>query len=119
MEPFLQLAPHSLAIVLSRRAPADSRGVTESAEPPRHHTGYEVFAEFKALNTEHFWNKMVADAIAETFFLGWLDEHVLLIQGKEEHLEALREAWTRRSLKAPRGFDIKYLGNQHPVHLHA
>lgn len=110
MEPFLQLAPHSLAIVLSRRAPADSRGVTESAEPPRHHTGYEVFAEFKALNTEHFWNKMVADAIAETFFLGWLDEHVLLIQGKEEHLEALREAWTRRSLKAPRGFDIKYLG---------
>lgn len=111
MEPFLQLAPHSLAIVLSRRAPADSRGVTESAEPPRHHTGYEVFAEFKALNTEHFWNKMVADAIAETFFLGWLDEHVLLIQGKEEHLEALREAWTRRSLKAPRGFDIKYLGN--------
>ncbi|KAI5626784.1 storkhead-box protein 2-like isoform X1, partial [Silurus asotus] len=115
MEPFLQLAPHSLAIVLSRRAPAESRGVTESAEPPRHHTGYEVFAEFKALNTEHFWNKMVADAIAETFFLGWLDEHVLLIQGKEEHLEALREAWTRRSLKAPRGFDIKYLGDVSPI----
>ncbi|KAL7858531.1 hypothetical protein AOLI_G00186330 [Acnodon oligacanthus] len=115
MEPFLQLAPHSLAIVLSR-LPEVSAGVSESSEPPRHHTGYEIFADFKALNASYFWNKMVADAIAETFFLGWIDEHVLLIQGEEEHLEALREAWMRRSLKPPHGFDIKYLGNHHLHH---
>ncbi|XP_072524321.1 storkhead-box protein 2 isoform X1 [Salminus brasiliensis] len=114
MEPFLQLAPHSLAIVLSR-LPEASSGVSESTEPPRHHTGYEIFADFKALNASYFWNKMVADAIAETFFLGWIDEHVLLIQGEEEHLEALREAWMRRSLKPPHGFDIKYLGDVSPI----
>lgn len=110
MEPFLQIAPHSLAIVLSRVVAEDAPGVTESEEPPHHHTGYEIFADFKSLNMKYFWNKMVADAIAETFFLGWIDEHVLLIQGKEDHLEVLREAWMRRSLKPPQGFDIKYLG---------
>ncbi|TRY90094.1 hypothetical protein DNTS_031591 [Danionella cerebrum] len=109
MEPFLQIAPHSLAIVLSRVVAEDAPGVTESEEPPHHHTGYEIFADFKTLNMKYFWNKMVADAIAETFFLGWIDEHVLLIQGKEDHLEVLREAWMRRSLKPPHGFDIKYL----------
>ncbi|XP_026117193.1 storkhead-box protein 1-like [Carassius auratus] len=110
MEPFLQIAPHSLAIVLSRVVAEDAPGVTESEQPPQHHTGYEIFADFKSLNMKYFWNKMVADAIAETFFLGWIDEHVLLIQGKEDHLEVLREAWMRRSLKPPQGFDIKYLG---------
>ncbi|KAK7137657.1 hypothetical protein R3I94_013340 [Phoxinus phoxinus] len=115
MEPFLQIAPHSLAIVLSRVVAEDAPGVTESEEPPHHHTGYEIFADFKSLNMKYFWNKMVADAIAETFFLGWIDEHVLLIQGKEDHLEVLREAWMRRSLKPPQGFDIKYLGDVSPI----
>lgn len=117
MEPFLQIAPHSLAIVLSRVVAEDAPGVTESEEPPQHHTGYEIFADFKSLNMKYFWNKMVADAIAETFFLGWIDEHVLLIQGKEDHLEVLREAWMRRSLKPPQGFDIKYLG-KNPLLVH-
>ncbi|KAG5263909.1 hypothetical protein AALO_G00269980 [Alosa alosa] len=109
MEPFLQIAPHSLAIVLARTGGDDSPGVTESDAPPHHHTGYEIFADFKSENMQHFWNKMVSDAIAETFFLGWIDEHVLLIQGKEDHLEVLREGWMRRTLKPPQGFDIKYL----------
>lgn len=117
MEPFLQIAPHSLAIVLSRTGGDDSPGVTESDAPPHHHTGYEIFADFKSENMQHFWNKMVSDAIAETFFLGWIDEHVLLIQGKEDHLEVLREGWMRRTLKPPQGFDIKYLGksNNRPI----
>ncbi|EFB30217.1 hypothetical protein PANDA_001904, partial [Ailuropoda melanoleuca] len=67
----------------------------------RHHIGYEIFADFKAENMQHFWNKKVTAAVAETFFLGWIDEQVLLIQGKEEHLEALREGWTRRALRPP------------------
>ncbi|XP_025018782.1 storkhead-box protein 1-like [Python bivittatus] len=58
---------------------------------------------------QHFWNKKVTAAVAETFFLGWIDEQVLLIQGKEEHLEVLREGWMRRSLKPPAGFQIKCL----------
>lgn len=113
MESFLQIAPHSLAIVLSRLGSGESgaAGVSESDELPRHHTGYEIFADFKAENTQqHLWNQRITDAVSETFFLGWIDEHVLLIQGKEDHLEVLREGWMRRSLNPPRGFTIKCLG---------
>uniref|UniRef100_A0A667WDA3 Si:ch211-51f19.1 n=1 Tax=Myripristis murdjan TaxID=586833 RepID=A0A667WDA3_9TELE len=114
MESFLQIAPHSLAIVLSRVGAGEAggaAGVSESDELPRHHTGYEIFADFKAENTQqHVWNQRITEAVSETFFLGWIDEHVLLIQGKEDHLEVLREGWMRRSLNPPRGFTIKYLG---------
>lgn len=116
----MQIAPHSLAIVLG---PADSlaeeKPRTVQPSPPvptqprqlaRHHIGYEIFADFKAENMQHFWNKKVTAAVAETFFLGWIDEQVLLIQGKEEHLEALREGWTRRALRPPSGFQIRCLG---------
>lgn len=113
MEKFLQIAPHSLAIVLSRVGSDDSPTVTEKLQ--HHHAGYEIFADFKAENMQHFWNKKVTDAIAETFFLGWIDEHVLLIQGKEDHLEVLREGWTRRALKPPRGFEIKCIGKSADV----
>ncbi|XP_061439984.1 storkhead-box protein 1-like isoform X2 [Rhineura floridana] len=147
MEKFLQIAPHSLAIVLSscggeKAASQPARQLREELQedcaeelqedgegegkrqrpagggpgpPPaadsleRHHIGYEIFADFKQENMQHFWNKKVTAAVAETFFLGWIDEQVLLIQGKEEHLEVLREGWMRRSLKPPAGFRIKCL----------
>lgn len=118
MEKFLQIAPHSLAIVLGpAEGPLGGRAGTAPPAPPaqprqlaRHHIGYEIFADFKAENMQHFWNKKVTAAVAETFFLGWIDEQVLLIQGKEEHLEALREGWTRRALRPPSGFHIRCLG---------
>ncbi|XP_076005332.1 storkhead-box protein 2 [Genypterus blacodes] len=119
MESFLQIAPHSLAIVLSRVGTGEAvgaAGVSESDVLPRHHTGYEIFADFKAENTQqHMWNQRITEAVSETFFLGWIDEHVLLIQGKEDHLEVLREGWMRRSLNPPRGFTIKYLGDVSPI----
>lgn len=123
MEKFLQIAPHSLAIVLGPAdSPAEEKPGTVQPSPPvptqprqlaRHHIGYEIFADFKAENMQHFWNKKVTAAVAETFFLGWIDEQVLLIQGKEEHLEALREGWTRRALRPPSGFQIRCLGECH------
>ncbi|KAM6923838.1 storkhead-box protein 2-like [Xenentodon cancila] len=119
MDSFLQIAPHSLAIVLSRLSAAEvagAAGVSESDELPRHHTGYEIFADFKAENSQqHVWNGRVREAVSEIFFLGWIDEHVLLIQGKEDHLEVLREGWMRRALNPPRGFTIKYLGDVSPI----
>uniref|UniRef100_A0A8C5QHD8 Storkhead-box protein 1 n=1 Tax=Leptobrachium leishanense TaxID=445787 RepID=A0A8C5QHD8_9ANUR len=111
MDKFLQIAPHSLAVVLNTRG-ASERLLLSEDKLQRHHVGYEIFADFKAENMQHFWNKKVTDAISETLFLGWIDEHVLLIQGKEEHLGVLREGWVRRSLRPPPGFDIKYLGKE-------
>ncbi|XP_049895519.1 storkhead-box protein 1-like [Epinephelus moara] len=116
MEKFLEVAPHSLALVLSQLRRGDEEGCPSSSSPPpaavklQHHTGYEVFANFKAVNMQHFWNKALTDALSEIFFLGWIDEHVLLIQGKEVHLQVLRNGWTRRTLKPPQGFDIMCIG---------
>ncbi|XP_029439810.1 uncharacterized protein LOC115079943 [Rhinatrema bivittatum] len=107
-EQFLQIAPHSLAVVLSH-TDASERALATDQKLLGHRVGYEIFADFKAENMQHFWNKRVTAAIADTFFLGWIDEHVLLIQGKEEHLGALREGWARRALRPPQGFAIKHL----------
>lgn len=110
MEKFLQIAPHSLALVLSQVCGDEEEPSSSPAGKLQHHTGYEIFANFKAANMQHFWNKAVTHAVSEVFFLGWIDEHVLLIQGKEDHLEVLRNGWTRRALKPPDGFDIKCIG---------
>ncbi|KAM6071828.1 storkhead-box protein 1-like isoform 2-T3 [Theristicus caerulescens] len=111
----LQIAPHSLAIVLGAAAggrAAGGGGAGPAAELGRHRIGYEIFADFKRENMQHFWDRRATAAVAETFFLGWIDEQVLLVQGKEEHLEVLRQGWARRSLKPPSGFHIKYLAQQ-------
>ena len=129
MEKLLQVAPHSLALVLSQArtgdkedspsssSPSPSPSSSSSPPPPaahsvklQHHAGYEVFASFKSVNMQHFWNKALTHALAEIFFLGWIDECVLLIQGKEVHLQVLRNAWNRRTLKPPEGFNIKCIG---------
>ncbi|XP_021253028.1 storkhead-box protein 1-like [Numida meleagris] len=109
VERCLQIAPHSLAIVLSPEAGGRPAGPGAAAELGRHRIGYEIFADFKRENMQHFWDQRATAAVAETFFLGWIDEQVLLVQGKEEHLEVLRQGWARRSLKPPSGFHIKCL----------
>ncbi|CAL1600938.1 unnamed protein product [Knipowitschia caucasica] len=115
MEKFLQVAPHSLALVLGRRR-------VEEESPEEHHRrqqqqlqqpqrgGYEVFANFKEVNMQHFWNSALTYALTEVFFLGWIHERVLLIQGEEANLEVLRSGWMRRTLAPPRGFEIKCIG---------
>uniref|UniRef100_A0A3B4V7C8 Storkhead box 2 n=1 Tax=Seriola dumerili TaxID=41447 RepID=A0A3B4V7C8_SERDU len=119
MEKFLHIAPHSLALVLSQVCREDEEHSPSSpavlSVKLQHHSGYEVFANFKAVNMQHFWNKALTHALSEVFFLGWIDEHVLLIQGKEVHLQVLRNGWTRRTLKPPQGFDIKCIGDVSPI----
>lgn len=112
MEQCFQVAPHSLALVLSPLCAEEKRDSASSlpALNFQHVSGYDVFASFKAVNMQHFWNKALTHALSEVFFLGWIAERVLLIQGKEIHLQVLRNGWTRRTLKAPQGFDIQTLG---------
>uniref|UniRef100_A0A3B3Y520 Winged helix Storkhead-box1 domain-containing protein n=1 Tax=Poecilia mexicana TaxID=48701 RepID=A0A3B3Y520_9TELE len=120
MEKFSHITPLSLALVLSRVCGEDEKGSPSSSPPPpdaaevweklEHHTGYEVFASFKAVNMQHFWNKALIEALSEVFFLGWIDERVLLLQSQEAHLQQLRNAWTRRTLQPPQGFHIRCIG---------
>ncbi|XP_049577206.1 storkhead-box protein 2 isoform X1 [Syngnathus scovelli] len=115
-EKVLGIAPHSLAVVLSKLSGhrKDETSVTPPV-PAAVAAGYQVFADFKATNMQHFWNQALTRALAEVFFLGWLDEHVLLIRGREDHLQVLRNGWTRRTLKAPPGFHITSLGDVSPI----
>ncbi|CAM9337541.1 unnamed protein product, partial [Lampetra planeri] len=107
MEKLLQIAPHSLALVLSRQDKQDPPAPPSSqAVESQHHIGYEVFADFKSTNMQHFWNQALTRALSEILFLGWIDEHVLLVQGRDVHLQVLRNGWTRRTLRPPQGFDI-------------
>lgn len=112
MERCVRITPNSLALVLSRAGREEAREDPASSSPakPQHHSGYEVFASFKAANMRHFWNKALVHALAEVFFLGWMEEQVLLVRGREAHLQVLRNGWTRRTLEPPRGFDIKCVG---------
>lgn len=78
MEKFLQIAPHSLALVLGRdnaqRGKAEEGEAQSLAVNLEHQrSGYDVFASFKAVNTQHFWNKALTHALSEVFFLGWID----------------------------------------------
>ncbi|CAJ1052548.1 LOW QUALITY PROTEIN: storkhead-box protein 2-like [Xyrichtys novacula] len=118
MEKTLQISPHSLALVLTDKEDSSSSSSSSTAVLSvklQHRIGYEVFASFKAVNMQHFWNKALTHALSEIFFLGWIDEHVLLIQGREVNLQVLRNGWTRRTLKPPQGFDIKCIGDVSPI----
>ncbi|XP_015239360.1 PREDICTED: storkhead-box protein 2 isoform X1 [Cyprinodon variegatus] len=128
MEKFLLITPHSLALVLSRvcgeaeeASPSSSTTAAAAVSTAEvwkrleHQSGYEVFASFKAANMQQFWNKALTDALPEVFFLGWIDERVLLIQSQEAQLQVLRSAWTRRTLKPPQGFHIKCIGDVSPI----
>ncbi|XP_054634328.1 storkhead-box protein 1-like [Dunckerocampus dactyliophorus] len=103
----LAIAPHSLAVVLSRASGHDGEEESPLQQPPP--SGYEVFADFKGTNMRQFWNHALTRALTEVFFLGWIAEHVLLIHGREVHLQVLRNGWTRRTLKPPPGFYIRCL----------
>ncbi|XP_068607251.1 storkhead-box protein 2 [Brachionichthys hirsutus] len=123
MEKLTRVAPRSLALVLSQVCPDDEEEESPSSSSPpavrsvkfHHHCGYEVFANFKAENMQLFWNQALTHALCGIFFLGWIDERVLLIQGNEVHLQVLRSGWTRRTLKPPHGFHIKRVGDVSPI----
>uniref|UniRef100_H3B8G4 Uncharacterized protein n=1 Tax=Latimeria chalumnae TaxID=7897 RepID=H3B8G4_LATCH len=103
----VQLASASLALVLCKEeenlTPANLGKVSAK-------TGCEIFGEFQTVNAQCFWNKRLARSVCEVSFQGWLENCVLLVQGKGCSLEVLREAWMRRALKAPKGFSIRAVG---------
>ncbi|XP_043911712.1 storkhead-box protein 1 [Protopterus annectens] len=109
----VRLIPASLALVLSRdpetiTAAGANRGVRERS-------GAQLFAELQAENKRCYWNGRLARAVAGLTFQGWLEEGVLLVQGDSSSLEVLRDAWMRRALRAPRGFQIRALGDASPM----
>lgn len=100
----VQLAPGSLALVLSRLETPGAAGV---AEDPG---GHAVFRAFRRANARCFWNSRLARAASRLAFQGWLRRGVLLVHAPPQSLQVLRDAWCRRALRPPRGFRIRALG---------
>lgn len=100
----VQLAPESLALVLSRlEAPAAAGGAEEPG-------GHAVFRAFRRANARCFWDARLARAASRLAFQGWLRRAVLLVRAPAACLQVLRAAWARRALRPPRGFRIRALG---------
>lgn len=100
----VQLAPGSLALVLSRLETPKAAGV---AEDPG---GHAVFRAFRRANARCFWNSRLARAASRLAFQGWLCRGVLLVHAPPASLQVLRDAWCRRALRPPRGFRISAVG---------
>ncbi|XP_070288018.1 storkhead-box protein 1 isoform X1 [Myotis yumanensis] len=107
----VQLAPGSLALVLSRLETPEAAGV---AEDPG---GHAVFRAFRRANARCFWNSRLARAASRLAFQGWLRRGVLLVHAPPQSLQVLRDAWCRRALRPPRGFRIRALGDVFPVQM--
>ncbi|XP_034380176.1 storkhead-box protein 1 isoform X1 [Arvicanthis niloticus] len=104
----VQLAPGSLALVLSPRETGQ-----EAGEPG----GRALFRAFRRANARCFWNARLARAASRLAFLGWLRRGVLLVRAPRPCVQVLRDAWRRRALRPPRGFRITAVGDVLPVQM--
>eukprot|EP00061_Rhincodon_typus_P001677 g15429.t1 len=93
----VQLTQSSLAMVLGLREATSGLDMS----------GQQLLAELKAENRRSVWDGRLVQAVSGLMLLGYLDSSVLLLGGSASHLQVLREAWSRRALRAPRGFRIK------------
>ncbi|XP_036023895.1 storkhead-box protein 1 isoform X1 [Onychomys torridus] len=106
----VQLAPGSLALVLS---PREAGQAAAAAEPG----GRALFRAFRRANARCFWNARLARAASRLAFLGWLQRRVLLVRAPQPCVQVLRDAWRRRALRSPRGFRITAVGDVFPVQM--
>ncbi|XP_057607661.1 storkhead-box protein 1 [Chionomys nivalis] len=104
----VQLAPGSLALVLSPR---------EAGQATEKQGGRALFRAFRRANARCFWNERLAHAASRLAFLGWLQRRVLLVRAPQPCVQVLRDAWRRRALRSPRGFRITAVGDVFPVQM--
>ncbi|XP_072334831.1 storkhead-box protein 1 isoform X2 [Scyliorhinus torazame] len=98
----VQLSRSSLALVLGVRE--EETGLEHSR------SGKQLLAELKTENGRSVWDRRLVQTVSGLQLLGWLDNSTLLLGGSASNLEALRDAWIRRTLRAPRGFFIRAMG---------
>ncbi|XP_004386450.1 storkhead-box protein 1 isoform X3 [Trichechus manatus latirostris] len=110
----VQLAPSSLALVLSRQGLQERATEAGDTEEP---SGRAVFRAFCRANARCFWNARLARAASRLAFQGWLRRGVLLVHAPPASLQVLRDAWRRRALRPPRGFRIRAVGDVFPVQM--
>ena len=72
--------------------------------------GWSLFKQFLNENSMSVWNPYLISCLTQLEFLGFLHPLNLLIGGTDFCLEVIRSSWARRVLKAPKGFEIEFIG---------
>jgi hypothetical protein len=72
--------------------------------------GWSLFNEFLTENSLSVWNPYLIQCLSQLQFLGFLQPSSLLIGGTDFCLEVIRSQWSRRVLRAPKGFRIDFIG---------
>uniref|UniRef100_A0A0R3S4R4 Storkhead-box protein 1 n=1 Tax=Elaeophora elaphi TaxID=1147741 RepID=A0A0R3S4R4_9BILA len=74
-------------------------------------TGHKLFQSFIQENSACFWNSNLVEAINSTKFVGYIKPSTLLVTSmNEQHIQTLRDAWTRQILKPAKGYRIETIG---------
>ena len=55
-------------------------------------------------------NRRLVESFDELKMVGWLTYYTLLLSGPNEDIEVLKNAWSQRILRNPKGFVLKDVG---------
>ncbi|XP_077973995.1 uncharacterized protein LOC144429699 isoform X2 [Styela clava] len=109
----LQLTSETLAIAFSectrkKSLEQDRKGSLIS----KNRSGKSLFRIFVKENSTSVWKPEFVKSILSVRFAGYLhDPPTLLLQGDEQHLQHIREAWSSRLLRPPAGLHIDFVGD--------
>ncbi|XP_014662945.1 PREDICTED: storkhead-box protein 1-like [Priapulus caudatus] len=102
------LTSRCLAVVLRPRKQTTTTTTTTTAD--RSWDGAATYREFVAANCEAYWNAELVASATECDYRGHVTPSTVFVGGPDACLDALRNAWGRRVLKPPPGYNISSLG---------
>lgn len=72
--------------------------------------GKQLFYHFQTANEVLYWNSNLYEAVHNCQLLGYILPSTLLLTGPDLFMETIKLAWSKRLLKAPKGYSIEMVG---------
>lgn len=79
-------------------------------------TGKELFDQWVDANKDCFWNPHLEESIRNLKYVGYLQPYTILVSGRDIYLDTVRNAWGRRSLRAPQNLVLHRVGKSSNTH---
>ena len=113
-----QLLRRSLVLVFkvkpvhqqSSSSPSSGGKDQSTPPPPPPTTGHELYDQWIQRNKDCHWNPHLEESVRNLKFVGYLLPHTLLVGGRDIYLDTVRNAWSRRSLRAPHSLTLHRVG---------
>lgn len=106
------LFPHCLIIGMKekKRSRSKSEYVGDFNDDVKPNNGTQLFDAFIERNCDCYWNPHLDESLKNVKYIGCMRSYTLLISGRDIYLETIRSAWSRRVLRAPKGFSLCRVG---------